>query len=133
MSPTLIDRFQAGLQSMVRKVVWGMDIHPSARISPRAMIDRTWPKGIHIEAGCMICDEAVVLTHDFARGIYLDTRIGARSYLGPRAIVLPGLTIGQDCIIRPGALVTRDMPSGYEAVGNPAEIRPRSDAAATIR
>jgi acetyltransferase-like isoleucine patch superfamily enzyme len=89
------------------------------------MIDRTWPRGIHIGEHAQICDGAVVLTHDFTRGLYLDTRIGARCYLGPRAIVLPGVSIGDDCVVMPGALVNRDVPANSVAIGNPARIEAR--------
>lgn len=113
------------LQRRVQLHLWKMDIDPSAVIAASALIDRTWPKGIHIAAGVVIDEEAVVLTHDLTRGLYLDTRIGARSHIGARAIILPGITIGNDCRIWPGALVTRDMADGSEAIGNPAEIRAR--------
>ncbi len=102
-----------------------MDIHPSCVIEPTAYIDRTWPKGIHIGPGCYIGEHAVVLTHDMVRGLYLDTRIGARTTLGPRSIIMPGLQIGDDCEIAAGAVVIRDMPSECRAIGNPAEIQPR--------
>jgi acetyltransferase-like isoleucine patch superfamily enzyme len=104
-----------------------MKIHPSAAIDPTALIDRTWPRGIHIGADCYVGEEAVVLTHDLTRGLYLDTRIGAGSYIGPRSIVLPGITIGEDCVVMPGALVTKDMPDRHVAIGNPATISVRED------
>jgi acetyltransferase-like isoleucine patch superfamily enzyme len=104
---------------------WGMDIHPTARIASSALIDRTWPRGIHIEEGCVIDEEAVVLAHDMTRGLYLDTRIGRGSFLGPRSIVMPGITIGADCVVAPGAVVTRDLPAGTYAVGNPATAHPK--------
>jgi len=118
-------RIAAKIDRLIQTKLWGMDIHPSATISRSALIDRTWPRGVHIEAGCKIGDEAVVLTHDMTRGIYLDTRIGAGSVVGPRAIVLPGVTIGENCVIMPGALVTKDMPPHSMAVGNPAKLYPR--------
>jgi acetyltransferase-like isoleucine patch superfamily enzyme len=104
-----------------------MDIHDSARIEPTAYIDRTWPRGIHIGANSYVGEEAVILTHDMTRGLYLDTRIGARCYIGPRAIVMPGLTVDDDCILMPGALVTKDMPRNSVAIGNPAEIQLRNE------
>lgn len=119
----------AGLQRLMRRYVFGMDIHPSVTIAPSAYIDRTWPKGIHIAEGCVVGEEAIVLTHDMTRGIYVDTYIGARTRIGPRAIIMPGLNIGADCVIRPGAMVTRDMPAGHVALGNPAEISPSAEAA----
>ena len=103
--------------------LWGMDIHPSARIAPTALIDRTWPRGIHIAADCKIDEEVVILTHDMSRGIYMDTRIGPRCRLGARSIVMPGVTIGEDSVVAPGAVVIRDMPPKSYALGNPAVVR----------
>jgi acetyltransferase-like isoleucine patch superfamily enzyme len=125
MTSTVIRRLHERIQRLIQTKFWGMDIHPSARIAPSALIDRTWPRGIHIGADCFIDEQAVVLTHDFTRGVYLHTRLGARCRLGPRAIVLPGLTLGDDCVVMPGALVTKDMPANSLAIGNPAEIRTR--------
>lgn len=99
-----------------------MDIHPSARIAPTALIDRTFPKGIHIHANAIIDEEAVVLTHDMSRGLYLDTVIGENAIIGARAIILPGVTIGRDCVVMPGAMVNRDVPAGARVVGNPARM-----------
>lgn len=101
-----------------------MDIHPTAWIATTALIDRTWPKGVHIGARCVIDHQAVILTHDMTRGLYLDTRIGEGTLIGPRAIVLPGITVGRDCIIEAGAIVIRDVPDGTRAAGNPAQLTP---------
>lgn len=120
-SPSVRER----IQRLIQTRLWGMTIHPSARIAPSALMDRTWPRGVHIGEDCRIGEEAVVLTHDRTRGLYLDTRIGARTLIGPRAIVLPGVTIGADCIVEAGALVRTDMPDRSMAIGNPATITPR--------
>jgi acetyltransferase-like isoleucine patch superfamily enzyme len=117
----------SSVQKWWRKRFWRMDIHTSATIHPTALIDRTWPRGVHIGADCRIAEEAVVLTHDFTRGLYLHTRIGPRTILGARAIIMPGLTIGEDCLVMPGAVVTRDMPAGTLAKGNPATISSRNE------
>lgn len=125
----MLDGVKRFVQRLIQVHVWGMDIHPTARIASTALIDRTWPKGIHIGEGCVIDEEVVVLTHDRTRGIYLDTRIGARCNLGPRAIVMPGVTLGEDCIVAAGAVVTRDFPPGSYVIGNPAQSQPRDDSA----
>ena len=67
--------FHRAWQRLVRRALWRMDVHPSATIAPTALIDRTWPKGVHIGANVTIDEEAVVLTHDLTRGLYLDTHI----------------------------------------------------------
>lgn len=114
------------LKFLIQTRFWHMDIDPTAWIAPTALIDRTWPKGVHIGAGCVFEDEAVLLTHDLTRGLYLDTVIGPGTKIGARAIILPGITIGRNCIVQPGALVNRDMPDGSVAIGNPAAIAPLS-------
>ena len=117
--------FGQRVQRLIRRFVWAMDIDASAWIAPTALIDRTWPKGVHIGAGCVLGEEVVVLCHDLTRGLYLDTRIGDGTLVGARAIVLPGITVGRNCVIQPGALVNRDVPDDHIAEGNPAISRPR--------
>ncbi len=52
-------------------------------------------------------------------------RIGANVWIGGGAIILPGITIGDDAIIGAGSIVTRDVPRGATVVGNPArQTRP---------
>lgn len=50
--------------------------------------------------------------------------IGFNVWIGGGALILPGVTIGDDAIVGAGAVVTRDVPAGATAVGNPARIRP---------
>ena len=50
-----------------------------------------------------------------------EIHIGDRSWL-PGATVNPGVTIGQDCVVGVGAVVTRDIPDGALAVGAPAKV-----------
>jgi acetyltransferase-like isoleucine patch superfamily enzyme len=50
----------------------------------------------------------------------LPVRIGRGVFIGARAIILKGVTIGDRAIIGAGAVVTRDVPPGQVAVGNPA-------------
>lgn len=47
-------------------------------------------------------------------------RIGRNVWIGGGAIVLPGVTVGDDAIIGAGSVVTRDVPAGATVVGNPA-------------
>jgi maltose O-acetyltransferase len=49
--------------------------------------------------------------------------IGQNVWIGAGAIILPGVTIGDDAVIGAGSVVTRDVPDGATAFGNPA--RPR--------
>jgi maltose O-acetyltransferase len=43
-------------------------------------------------------------------------------WLGGGVIVLPGVTIGADTVVGAGAVVSRDLPGGVLALGNPARV-----------
>jgi maltose O-acetyltransferase len=47
-------------------------------------------------------------------------RIGRNVWIGGGAILLPGITVGDDAVIGAGAIVTRDVPPGETVAGNPA-------------
>lgn len=47
-------------------------------------------------------------------------RIGANVWIGAGAILLPGVTVGDDAILGAGSIVTRDVPAGATVAGNPA-------------
>ncbi len=47
-------------------------------------------------------------------------RIGRNVWIGAGALILPGVTVGDDAIIGAGSVVTRDVPAGATFVGNPA-------------
>ncbi|WP_336029923.1 sugar O-acetyltransferase [Geodermatophilus sp. FMUSA9-8] len=48
--------------------------------------------------------------------------IGDNVWLGGGVVVLPGVTIGADTVVGAGSVVTRDLPAGVVAVGNPARV-----------
>jgi maltose O-acetyltransferase len=50
-------------------------------------------------------------------------RIGCNAWIGGGAIILPGITIGDDAIVGAGSVVTRDVPRGATVMGNPASPR----------
>ncbi|MGI8808425.1 MAG: sugar O-acetyltransferase [Acidimicrobiales bacterium] len=48
--------------------------------------------------------------------------IGDNVWLGGGVVVLPGVSIGHDTVVGAGAVVTRDLPAGVVATGNPARV-----------
>jgi maltose O-acetyltransferase len=48
--------------------------------------------------------------------------IGADVWVGGGAIILPGVTIGARAVIGAGSVVTRDVPAGMFAAGNPCRV-----------
>ena len=102
--------------------VFGMDIADSAWFSLKVHFDVTHPRGIHIGPESYVAFGAVIFTHDITRGVYADTRIGARCFIGAHSIILPGLTIGDGSIVGAGSVVTDDVPPGVIVAGNPAKV-----------
>jgi acetyltransferase-like isoleucine patch superfamily enzyme len=52
---------------------------------------------------------------------FAEIRIGDRTWI-PGAVVNPGVTIGRDCVVGVGSVVTRDIPDGALAVGAPCKV-----------
>ena len=49
-------------------------------------------------------------------------RIGRNCWIGAGAILLPGVTVGDNTVIGAGSVVTRDLPANVLAVGNPCRV-----------
>lgn len=50
-------------------------------------------------------------------------RIGSDVWIGAGALILPGVSIGDGALVGAGSVVTRDVPAGATAAGNPARVR----------
>lgn len=48
--------------------------------------------------------------------------IGDRVWIGGNCVVMPGITIGSDSVIGAGSVVTKDIPAGVIAAGNPCRV-----------
>ncbi|HIZ98634.1 MAG TPA: sugar O-acetyltransferase [Candidatus Janibacter merdipullorum] len=48
--------------------------------------------------------------------------LGDNVWLGGGVIVCPGVSIGDDSVVGAGSVVTKDIPAGVVAVGNPARV-----------
>lgn len=53
---------------------------------------------------------------------YAPVTIGADCFVGARAIIMPGVVIGDRCIVAAGSVVTKSVPDGSVVGGNPATI-----------
>lgn len=47
--------------------------------------------------------------------------IGHGTFIGANSVVLPGVTIGKNCVIGAGSVVAADIPDGIVAAGNPCK------------
>ena len=56
------------------------------------------------------------------RFIYKPVTINENVWIGSRVIITPGVTIGEGAVVGAGAVVTKDIPSGVVAAGNPCKV-----------
>ncbi len=85
---------------------------------------------ITIGAFCTFSWDVQVLDNDFhavtvdgvERPSVAPVRIGDRVWVGTRAVVLKGVTIGEGAVVAAGAVVTRDVPAGAVVAGVPAAV-----------
>lgn len=53
--------------------------------------------------------------------------VGKNCWIGAGVVVLPGITIGDNVVVGAGSVVTKDLPDGVVAVGNPCRILRKVD------
>lgn len=75
--------------------------------------------GASVDHDCKIADFCHVAPQTTLCG---NVEIGKGSLIGAGSTVLPGVKIGEWCTIGAGSVVTKDIPNGATAVGNPAKI-----------
>ena len=65
-----------------------------------------------------------VLSHERNQGLEraLPVKIGDNCWIGADVTFLPGVSVGDNCVIGAKSVVTRDIPSGVIAVGNPCRV-----------
>lgn len=86
---------------------------------------------VRIGAGTQIGPGVQILTADHPRDPALRAKrleygrpvtIGRNVWIGGGALVLPGVTIGDDAIVGAGSVVTRDVAAGTTVAGVPARV-----------
>jgi maltose O-acetyltransferase len=83
---------------------------------------------VRVGSNVSIGPEASVLTlgHDPQSADFADRGgdvvIGDRAWIAYRAVILPGVTIGEGAVVGAGAVVTRDVAPYAIVAGNPARV-----------
>lgn len=49
-------------------------------------------------------------------------KVGSYSYIGENCMIMPGVTIGERCIVGGGSVLTKSVPDGCMVAGNPAKF-----------
>lgn len=74
-----------------------------------------------IASEVMIYNQEHDLSADDFHAKSAPVKIGDYVFIGPRAIILPGITIGDRAVVAAGAVVTKDVPEGEIVGGVPAK------------
>lgn len=83
---------------------------------------------IEIGARAVVAQEVYLCTgtHDLTNPalplIVGKITIGDDAFLGARAFVLPGVSIGRGAVVGACSVVTKDVPEGAVVAGNPAQV-----------
>ncbi len=104
----------------------GFSIGPNSVINEKCRLDSRG--GIIIGANVSISSEVVILTatHDprssSFQGVTAPVLVMDYSWIGTRAIILPGVTIGRGAVIGAGSVVAKSVGAGETVVGVPAKV-----------
>ncbi|CAN6982896.1 unnamed protein product [Brassica oleracea var. botrytis] len=113
------------LQSRISEVVFGIDIHPAAKIGEGILLDHG--------TGVVIGETAVISNHvSILHGVTLGgtgketgdrhPKIGEGALLGACVTVLGNISIGVGAMVAAGSLVLKDVPPHSVVAGNPAKL-----------
>jgi putative colanic acid biosynthesis acetyltransferase WcaF len=107
-------------------IPWNLTLHDRACLGDRA---HAYSLGeIEIGARATVAQEAYLSTgtHDFTRPeiplAIAKITIGEDAFIGARAFVMPGVTIGARSVIGACSVVTKDVPADTMAAGNPCRV-----------
>jgi len=106
----------------------GLKVGSNFSMQPDCFIDYSHCWLISIGDNVIFAPRVQIIAHDTS--LYIPTMsvkiglitIGDNVFLGNGVIVLLGVSIGDNCIVGAGSVVTKDIPAGYVAAGNPARV-----------
>ena len=112
--------------SHVSRWLTGIEIHPGAVIGERVFIDHgmgiVMGETVEIGDGCTIYQGVTLGGTSLYKGTKRHPTLGRDVVVGAGAKVLGGFTVGDGAKIGSNAVVTKPVPPGATAVGNPARI-----------
>jgi maltose O-acetyltransferase len=104
----------------------GISIGPHTVIDQGARLDGRG--GISIGANVNVAPDVYLLTADHDpqspdfEGRTAPVTIEDHAWIGTRAMILPGVTVGRGAVVGAGAIVTKDVPPYAIVAGSPAKV-----------
>jgi acetyltransferase-like isoleucine patch superfamily enzyme len=111
----------------------GVTVGEGTTFFGRSHIDITRPSLVEIGRNCIFTKNVSLLTHGFDWSVLREKYgevlcssgkvvIEDNVFIGTNTTILKGVRIGRDSIVGAGSVVTRDIPAGSVAVGNPCKV-----------
>lgn len=112
----------------------GIMIGEGTYLSPKTcVIDTTRPSLVTIGKNCYMNEHFTLMTHDWVTQVFLFSgrdfvnssgrvTIGDNVSFGQNVMLLKGVSIGDNCFIGAGSVVTKDIPANSIAVGVPCRV-----------
>jgi serine O-acetyltransferase len=123
---TALSALRRACSTFVRNV-YGIKLQDTARIGRRVYIGEHGPivvgRGAVIGDGCLIRHNVTIGLRRHQRGGGYP-RLGRNVQIGPGAVIIGDITIGDGARIGPNAVVLVDVPAGATAFAPPAHQRP---------
>lgn len=108
-------------------IIWGprrITIGTGTVINSGVVLDGRFPLTIGDHVSVSIQSVILTLEHDLSdpnfRAVGAPVSLGDRAFIGTRAVILPGVSIGENAAVAAGAVVTKDVPAAAIVGGVPA-------------
>lgn len=107
----------------------GVTVGTDVAIGTAVIIETSRPHLVAIGDDVSISIRTTIVAHfhgstradKHPRGDAVSVRIGDGAFIGPGCIILPNVTIGDGSVVTAGSVVSRSVPPGVMAQGNPAK------------
>lgn len=102
----------------------GVHMGEQVWIGYEAMLETSYPDLIRIGNRVVIGIRCTIIAHFHeTRGVCIEDDV----FVGPCAVILPGVRLGQGCVVTAGSVVTKSVPPLTMVSGNPATVVARCE------
>ena len=126
---------RARLRKTINEEIWmedylkaGLKLGKDCDINPGVTFDISHCWLIEIGDRVTIAPQAYLLAHDASTFRDLGytkvgkVKIGNGAFIGARALIMPGVTVGENAVVAAGSVVVKSVPANAVVGGNPAVV-----------